>query len=136
MEADKEAVAAGILREMYKTGVAVFEDIIDQLLDHAENDQFVFGLEPFAVIVKTGAGIHAAGSADLLEQIVHGGLETEILQGRRHQAMRDIPDQLDGVVDDLLGIIDALELCLFVEVYKILIEVEARRSEQGAGIVV
>ena len=50
--------------------------------------------------------------------------------------MRNVADQLDGIVDDLLGIIDALELGLFIKVYKILIEIEARRGEQGAGIVV
>ena len=50
--------------------------------------------------------------------------------------MGDIADQLDGIVDDLFGVVDALELCLFVEVYEIFVEVEAGRGEQGTGIVV
>jgi len=49
--------------------------------------------------------------------------------------MRDITYQLDGIVDDLFGVIDTLELGLFVEVYKILIEVEAGSGEQRSGVV-
>ena len=136
MQADKKTLPAGILCEMNKTGVAVFENIIDEFLDDPENDQFVFCFQSFAVIVKTRAGIHAAGSADFLEQVVDGGLETEILQRRRHQAMRDIADQLDGIVDDLLGIVNALELRLFVQVDEVLVQVQACRGEERTGIVV
>ncbi len=94
------------------------------------------GFQPFPVIVKTGAGIHAAGTADFLEKVIYGRFQPEILQGRRHQAVRDIPDQLDGIVDDLFGIVDALELGLFVQVHKILIQVKAGGGQQRAGIVV
>ena len=136
VEADKKPLPAGILRQVDKTGIAVFQDIVDQFLDNPENDQFVFCFEAFAVIVKPGAGIHASGTADLLEEVIYRGFQTEILQGWGHQAVGDIPDQLDGIVDDLLGIVDALELGLFVQVYEILVEVEPGRGEQGAGIVV
>lgn len=50
--------------------------------------------------------------------------------------MRDIPNELDGIVDDLLGAINALELGTFVEVHHVLIEVKPGGSEEGAGIIV
>ena len=131
MQAYKETLTAGILGQVNEAGVAVFENVVDQFLDDPENDQFTFSLQAFAVVVKPGAGIHAAGAADLLEQVVHGRFQPEILEGGGHQAVGDVPDQLDGIVDDLFGIVDALELGLFVEVHKIFIEVEAGRGEQG-----
>ncbi len=72
MEPDEEFVAAGILREVDEAGIAVFKDIIHQFLNDPEDDEFAFGLEAFAVVMKAGAGIHAARSADLLKKVVHG----------------------------------------------------------------
>ena len=37
--------------------------------------------------------------------------------------MRDIADQLNGVIDDLLGIVDALQLGGLVQVDEVLIEI-------------
>ena len=121
---------------MDETGIAVLEDIIDQFLDDPEDDQLVFGLEPFAVVMEAGTGVHTAGAADLLEQVIYGRFEPKILQRWRHQGMADIADKLDGIVDDLLGIVDALELSLFIQVHEILVEVEAGCGEERAGIVV
>jgi len=67
METDKKTVTAGILGQVNKTGIAVFENIVHQFLDDAEYDQLVFWFQAFAVIVEAGAGVHAAGAADLLE---------------------------------------------------------------------
>jgi hypothetical protein len=60
MQTYEELIAAGILGEVYKAGVAVLEYIVDQFLDDPENDQLIFGLEPFPVVMEAGAGIHAA----------------------------------------------------------------------------
>jgi len=50
--------------------------------------------------------------------------------------VRDIPDKLDGIVDDLFGAVDALELGVFIEIDHVLVEVETGGGEQRAGIVV
>ena len=136
VEADEELVAAGVLGQVDKAGIAVFQDVVDQFLDDPEDDELVFGLEPFPVIVKTGAGVHAAGAADLLEQIIYCGFETKVLERWRHQRMADIANELDGVVDDLFGVVDALQLGGFVEVDEVFVEVQAGCGEEGAGVVV
>ncbi|MCY1557923.1 hypothetical protein D9M68_948150 [compost metagenome] len=61
-----------ILCKVDKTGATVFKDIIDQFLYNTEYDQFLFGFQPFAVVMKTAAGIHGTRAADLLKQIVYG----------------------------------------------------------------
>src|SRR6185295_12352875 len=109
---DKKPLSTGILCKVYKTGVTVFEDIIDQFLDNPENNELVFGLKPFPVVMKAGTGIHATRSADLLEKIIYCRFKSEIFQRGWHQAMGDVADQLDGIVDDLFGIIDTLKLGL------------------------
>ncbi len=73
--------------------------------------------------MKTGAGIHAPRTADLLKEIVHGRFQPKILEGRGHQAVRDITDQLDRIIDDRFGIVDALQLGCFVQVDQVLIQV-------------
>ena len=60
VQAYEELFAAGVLGEVYKAGIAVFEDVIDQFLDDPENDQFVLGLQPLPVVMEARAGIHAA----------------------------------------------------------------------------
>ena len=50
--------------------------------------------------------------------------------------MADVADQLNGIVDDLLGIVNALQLRGLVEIDQVFIEVEPCRGEQGTGIVV
>ena len=52
MKSDKKPLPAGILCEVDKTGITVLEDIIDQFLDDPENNQFIFRLQAFPVIVK------------------------------------------------------------------------------------
>jgi len=49
--------------------------------------------------------------------------------------MGNIPDQLDGIVYDLLGIINALQLGRNILVNQVVIQVQARRSQQRAGII-
>ena len=90
----------------------MFKNIIDQFLYYPEDEEFLLWAKPLAIIMKTATGIDAAGAADLLEEIVDGRFQPEILKGGRHQAMGDIADQLDGIVYDLLGIINALQLVL------------------------
>lgn len=123
VQPDEELLSTGVLRQMDETGIAVLQDIVHQFLDHPEYDQLGLRLQPFAVIMEPGAGIHAAGTADLLEQVIDGGFQPEILQGRRHQAVRDIADELDRIVDDLLGVVDALQLRGLVEIDQILVQV-------------
>ena len=50
--------------------------------------------------------------------------------------MGDVPDQLDRIVNDLFCVVDTLELRLFVQVHKILIEIEPCRREEGSCVVV
>lgn len=50
--------------------------------------------------------------------------------------MGDIPDQLDGIIDDLLGVVDALELGIDVLVHQVFVQVEAGGGEERTGIVV
>jgi len=49
--------------------------------------------------------------------------------------MADIPDQLDGIINDLAGLEDGLELGGFVLVHEVLIQVKAGGGEQGTGII-
>ena len=123
VEADEEFVSAGILGQMDEAGITVFQDVVDQFLDDPEDNEFVLGLEPFAVVVEPGAGVHTAGAADLLEQIIYGRFQAKVLERGGHQRMADIADELDRVVDDLLGVVDALQLGGFVEVDKVFVEV-------------
>lgn len=136
VQADKELVAAGVLGEVYKAGVAVLENIVDQFLYDPENDQLIFRLEPLAIVMEAGAGVHAARAADLLEEVIDGGFQPKVLEGGGHKAMRDIADELDGIVDDLLGIVNALQLGGLVQVDQVLIEVKSGGGEQGAGVIV
>src|SRR6185312_12108543 len=122
VQADKELVTTGVLRQVDEAGVAVLQDIVDEFLDDAEDAELVFRLQAFPVLMETGAGVHAAGTADLLEKVVDGGFKREILQGGGHQRMTDIPDKLDGIVNDLFGIVDALQLGRLVKVDEVLVE--------------
>jgi len=49
--------------------------------------------------------------------------------------MGDIPDQLDGIIYDLLGIINTLQLSSDVLVYQVIIQVKAGCSQKGTSIV-
>src|ERR1700754_1192985 len=119
----KELIAAGILGQVDKTGIAVFQNIIYQFLYDPEDDQLVLGLKSFPVVVKAGAGIHAAGAADLLEKIIYSRFEPKVLEGWRHQAVGDIADQLDGIIDDRFGIVDTLQLGCLIQVDQVLIQI-------------
>ncbi len=110
MQPDKELIPAGILRQVNKAGIAVFKDIIDQFLYHAEDDQLVLRLKPLPVVMKPGAGVHASRAADLLEKIIDSRLKAKVLERRRHQAMGYITYQLDRIINNGLGIVDALQL--------------------------
>lgn len=136
VHADIQFGAAQVLGKVDKTGVAVLEDIVHQFLDNAENDQLLVRVKAVAVIMETAAGVHAAGPADLLEKVVDSRFKPEILERGGHKAMGDITDQLDRIVDDLLGIVDALQLGGLVEVHQIFVQVQAGGGQQGAGIVV
>src|SRR2546423_3231974 len=98
-----------ILRKMDKACIAVFQDIVYQFLYDAEYDQFFFRQHSFPVVVEAATGIHPSRAANLLEEVVYCGFQAEILKGWRHQAMRDITDKLDRIVNDLFCIIYALE---------------------------
>jgi len=50
--------------------------------------------------------------------------------------MADVADQLDGIVDDLFCIVDALELRRLVEVDQVFIKVKPGGGKEGPGIVV
>jgi len=62
VNADIEFVVAEILGHMYKAGVTVFQDIIHQFLDNAEDEQFLFRAQPVAIIMEPAAGVDGAGS--------------------------------------------------------------------------
>jgi hypothetical protein len=49
--------------------------------------------------------------------------------------MRDIADELDGVIDDLLGVVNALQLGGLVQIDQVLIEVEPGGGEEGTGVI-
>src|SRR6201999_3543706 len=88
------------------------------------------------VIVEAGTGIHASRTADLLEKVIDGGFQPEILEGGGHEAMRDIADELDGIIDDRLGIINTLQLGGLVEVDQVLVQVQTGGSQQWSRVVV
>lgn len=136
VDADEELTVIQVLGDMDKAGVTVFEDIVDEFLDHAEDEQFLFRSQSVPVIVEPAAGVDGAGAGYFLEEVIYGGFQTKVLQGRRHQAMGDIPDELDGIVNDLLGVIDALQLGIDILVYEVFVEVEAGGGEEGAGVIV
>lgn len=73
-------ISIGVLGEMDKAGVTVFEDIVDQFLDYPEDDQFVICLKPLLIVVKPAAGIDDAGAADLLKLIIHGRFKTKVFR--------------------------------------------------------
>lgn len=58
--------------------------------------------------MEAAAGVDGAGSVDLLENIIDGRFESEIFQGRGHQTMTDVANQLNGIIDDLTGLKDRL----------------------------
>src|SRR5690242_13819174 len=119
MEANIQFITTQVLGEVNKTGIAVFQYVIYQLLYHSENDQFLIGMQPFAIIVKAATGVHAARTAYFLKQIVHCRFESEIFKGRGHQAMRNISNKLNGIVDNLFGVVNALKLGGFIEVNEV-----------------
>lgn len=86
--------------------------------------------------MKAAAGVDGPGGTDLLEKVVDGGFQPEVLQGGGHQAMGDVPDELYGVVDDLFGVVDALQLGADILFEEVLVQVETGRRQQGPGIIV
>lgn len=86
--------------------------------------------------MEATAGVDRPGGTDLLEKVVDGGFQPEILQGGWHQAMGDVPDELDGIVDDLFGVVNALQLGADILLEEVLVQVETRRGQQGPGIIV
>ena len=79
VDAEVELVSMYILGEVDKTGIAVLKNIIDQFLHNAEDDQFFFFFKSFLVLMETAAGIDGTRAADLLEQVVDGRLQPEVL---------------------------------------------------------
>lgn len=49
--------------------------------------------------------------------------------------MANVADELDGIVDDLFGVVDALQLGGLVEVDEVLIEVKPGGGQEGACVV-
>lgn len=135
VDTNEEFVPTRILGKVDEAGIAVFEHVVYQFLDDPEQDQFVLRFHTGPVVMKPTAGIHTAGAADLLEKVIHRTFQPKILEGGGHEAVRDVPDQLNGIVDDLFGVIDALELGRFVEVNQVFVQVQAGSCQQGTGIV-
>ena len=106
---------------MDEAGVTVLQDIIDKLLKDAEYDQFFLRQHALPIIMETAARIHTTRATDLLEQVIDCRLQTKVLEGRRHKAMRDITDKLDGIVNNLLGVVNALQLRGLVLINEVLI---------------
>lgn len=113
----------------------MLEDVVHQFLHDAEDDEFLFGLDPVLVIMKTGAGIYGSAPADLLEKVVDRRFQSEILEGGWHQAVADVADELDGIIDDLACLEYALELRGLVLVHEVFIEIEPGGGEEGTGII-
>ena len=61
VNADIEFAVAEILGDMDKASIAVFQDIVHQFLDNAEDEQFLFRAEPVAIIVEPAAGVDGTG---------------------------------------------------------------------------
>jgi hypothetical protein len=93
---------------MHEAGIGVLEDVIDQFLHDSEDEQFLFGYESLAIVMESTAGIDGTCTTYFLEQVVNGRFQSEVFQRRRHQAVRDVPDKLYGIINDLLGVIDTL----------------------------
>ncbi len=136
VQPDEKPVGIGVLGHVNKTGIAVFQYVIHQFLDNPEDDEFLFCLQAVAVVVKARTGVDGARAAYLLEQVIYSRLQPEIFKGGWHQAMRYIADKLDGIVDNLLGVVNALQLGGLVKIDQVFVEVEAGGGQQGAGIVV
>lgn len=136
VEPQVEASVLDVLGDVHEAGVAVLQHVVDEFLHDAEDEEFLFGYEALAIVVEAAAGVHGAGSADFLEEVVDSRFQTEILQGRRHQAVGDVPYQLDGIVDDLFGVVDALELGAHVLLEEVLVEVEPGCGQERSGIIV
>ena len=59
-------IAAYIFREVNEAGVAVLNDIVDELLHHAKSKHFLLGLEALAVIMKPCRSFYNAAAVYLL----------------------------------------------------------------------
>ena len=130
VDAQVELIGMYVLSEVDKTGAAVLEDIVDEFLHDPENNQFFFGFQPFFILMKTAAGIDGPGTTDFLKKVINSRLQAKILKRWRHQAMADIADQLDGIIDDLPGLEDGLKLRGFVLVHQVLVQVQTGGGEQ------
>lgn len=60
VDAEVKLVTVYILGEVDKTCAAMFEDIIDQFLHYAEDDQFFLAFQAVLVFMETAAGIDGA----------------------------------------------------------------------------
>ncbi len=79
VDTEVEFIGMHILCEVYKTGAAVLEYIVDQFLYDSEDDQFFLAFEAFFIFMETAAGVDGARAANFLEQVVDGGLQPEVL---------------------------------------------------------
>jgi hypothetical protein len=136
VKSDEAFVFIVILGEVNEAGVAMLQNIVHQFLYNAEDNEFLFWFQSGAVVVKAGAGIDGAGTANLLEKIVNSRFQAKVFKGWRHQAVGDISNELDGIVDDLFGVIDGLQLGIHILVDQVFIEVEAGCGEEGTCVVV
>ncbi len=129
MQTDVKLTTTQVLGEMNKAGIAVLEDIIYKFLYNAENDQLLIGMEAFAVVVKATAGVHATRTADLLKEVINSRFKPKVFKGGWHQAVGDITDQLYRIVNDLFGIVNALQLGGLVEVDQVFVQVKPGGSQ-------
>ncbi len=73
--------------------------------------------------MKPATAVNASCAINFLDQIRHGTFQPEVFQGRRYQAVRNISDELNSIIHNLLGIIDRLQLRGLVLVNQIFIKV-------------
>ena len=99
----------------------------------SENDQFFFRL-PVFVFVETAAGVHGAEPLIFWNRSLTAD-SSQVFEGRRHQAVADVADQLDSIVDDLAGLEDRLQLC-FVLVNGFSLRVETGGGQQRTCVIV
>ena len=67
MNSDEEFISTHVLRKVDEAGITMFKNVVDQFLDNPEDDELIFRLHTFAVVVESAAGVHATRAADFLE---------------------------------------------------------------------
>ena len=79
VQTDVEFTITVVLGKVNKAGIAVLEDVVDQLLCHTENQQVSLWKHSLTVVMKTAACIDGARSTDFLEKVIDRRLQTKVL---------------------------------------------------------